>query len=169
MKCSPSDSHRHAASDHLALSALLCAPGWETAAPDDEGGGLRHTHGGQVAPGHVQERLSAHTPGLRHILWFVCLYMLNKHLREHKFSYCCTVTLLCFWSVIQKIKMLIFFIYMNLYHLTNDHHSSVIQSLTLSSIHNISIPKNSHIQYKHLYHIALTQLCIISSIDLINF
>lgn len=61
---SSSDPHRHAAPDHLALSAVLCASGGETAAPADEGGGLRHTHGGQVAPGHVQEGLPAHTPGL---------------------------------------------------------------------------------------------------------
>lgn len=68
-----SDPHGHAASDHLALSALLCASGGETAASAHEGGGLRHTHGGQVAPGHVQEGVSAHAPRLRHILWYISL------------------------------------------------------------------------------------------------
>lgn len=64
MPSTSSDPHGHAALDHLALSAVLRPPGREAAASADEGGGLPHTHGGQVAPGHVQEGLPAYTPGL---------------------------------------------------------------------------------------------------------
>lgn len=67
----PADSHRHAAPDHLALSAVLRAAGREAAAPADEGGGVRHAHGGQVAPGHVQEGVPAHPPRLRLLLRLV--------------------------------------------------------------------------------------------------
>ena len=75
LTASSSDPHRHAAPDHLALSAILRASGWENAASADEGGGLRHAHGGQVAPWHVQEGLPAHTPRLWLVLWCVCCWI----------------------------------------------------------------------------------------------
>jgi len=79
-----SDPHGNAASNHLALSAVLCPAGWETAASAHEGGGVWHTHGGQVAPGHVQEGLPAHAPGLWHILWFVCLLIPQSKCEKNK-------------------------------------------------------------------------------------
>ncbi len=48
-----SDSHGSAAPDHLAVSAVLCSSGRDAAAGAAAGRWLSHTHGGQVAPGHV--------------------------------------------------------------------------------------------------------------------
>lgn len=64
-----SDPHRHAASDHMALSTILCAAERDITTTADEESRILYTHGGQVAPGHVQGRLPAHTKGFWHILW----------------------------------------------------------------------------------------------------
>lgn len=63
------DPYGHAAPDHMALSALLRAFGWEIAPSADEGGRLCHSYGGQMAPGHVQKRLPAYSAGFWLILW----------------------------------------------------------------------------------------------------
>lgn len=69
--CVHPDPHRHAASDYLAMSAILCSSGGEAAARADDGGRLLHTHGGQVAPGHVQEGVSTHPSRLPLLLRWV--------------------------------------------------------------------------------------------------
>lgn len=69
--CVFTDPHGHAASDYLAVSAILYSSGGEAAAGTDGGGGLLHPHGGQVAPGHVPEGVSAHPPRLPVFLWWV--------------------------------------------------------------------------------------------------
>lgn len=65
------DPHRDAASDYLAVSAILCSSGGEAAAGANGGGRLLHPHGGQMAPGHVPEGVSAHPPRLPLLLWWV--------------------------------------------------------------------------------------------------